>query len=423
MLNISSSLFASVLQVLDNLNGNDVSEALLPALASSLEHIDDLLYYALSEEEEILIQSQDVAKGKALGDTGGHTLFQGSLTARYAFRTPKSEVEIKAFGNLVFMILKLHQRYTEVQVHLQQEKNQTLEALRDLRQTQRELVEAEKMGALGGLLAGMAHELNTPLGIAITAMSTLQEEIMLLDNAVETGTLSKSHMKKTLQNMQDAGQLIGTHLNQAALLIQDFKRVSPRQAYEAPQMIDLKEHIHQIITTLRQDHTYQHIHFEIAIPHDVFVYTFPNVWTQIVNEWARNAHLHGFKDNASPTISLQLEPFQAEPQQGMQALFSLMDHRLESAEGQTEKIQQSPQHWRLTYRDNGTGIEAALKPIVFEPFSTRSKSAFSGLGLYMVYNLVHQKLNGEIYSVFPKDGGTGFEIIFPHIEKSETKPL
>ncbi len=151
----------------------------------------------------------------------------------------------------------------------------------------------------------------------------------------------------------------------------------------------------------------------------------PNVWTQMINEWVNNAHLHGFIDTHSPVISLQLVPYRAEPQQGMQALFSLMDQRLETTEGQVKPgaANEEPQHWRLIYTDNGCGIEEALKPIIFEPFSTRSKSAFSGLGLYMVYNLIHQKLGGEIHLPVPPDGGTHFEVIFPHNEDPETKRL
>ena len=273
----------------------------------------------------------------------------------------------------------------------------------------------------------MAHELNTPLGISITALSTLQEEISRLQHKVNAGTLSRSEMESTLQNMQDASKLLDTHLNSSVLRIQDFKRVSPRQTYESPLYINLKEHLQQVVHTLQHTPKYQHIAFALNIQEEVSLYTYPNVWTQIVNEWVSNSFLHGLSNVEAPVIHLQLESFQAEAYQGIQALLNLMDHRLETEEGQEQNAHADKNGrplWRLTYTDNGSGIQEDIKPIIFEPFSTRSKSLFSGLGLYMVYNLVHQKLNGEIHILTSPDlEGGGFEIVFPHTQAPETKPL
>lgn len=428
MSDLSCLFFSHALKALKHLTDNPASESWLSVLGEAINQIEGLVHYTLSEKQSILLQHKSSIEAEGL-PIQIYRLSQGELTTEYGFNTPKSAEEIQRLSDFIFVILQLHQRYLHIQHQKQQEEIQTREALSDLRETQSALVEAEKMGALGGLVAGMAHELNTPLGIGVTALSTLQEEILLLQKSVETGTLSKNKMESTLQNMQDAGQLLKTHLNEAVLLIQNFKRVSPRQAYEAPQSIDLYEHLHQIINTLKQNTQYQSIDFQIQSQSQdsLCLYTYPNVWTQIINEWVSNSLLHGFKNTPSPLITLRLEPFEETPQKGMQALFNLMDHRLETDEGKGHLPLANKKHhqWRLIYNDNGSGIDEMIRPVIFEPFSTRSKSAFSGLGLYMVYNLVHQKLDGRIHAQAsnPSHEGACFEIIFPHTEKSETNPL
>ncbi len=130
MLNKSSSLCTDVLQIIEDFSGNDVADALLPALAKSLEQIDDLLYYVLSVKDAVLIQSHSDVESKTPSGQG-YAFFQDNLTARYGFGTPKPEVEIKAFADLIFMILKLHQRYTQIQERVQQEQNQAFKALKN----------------------------------------------------------------------------------------------------------------------------------------------------------------------------------------------------------------------------------------------------------------------------------------------------
>ncbi len=298
------------------------------------------------------------------------------------------------------------------------------EALRSLRKAQGDLIEVEKMASLGALVNGMAHELNTPLGIGVTAVSALQEDLNQLERAVASGTLTQGQMTRGIGFMQEAAGLLQTHLQVAARLVENFKQISAQQVSETFQSFDIRAQSQAVFTTLQYEFE-QCVNFKV-IGNFTDEFTgmyngYPGVWTQVLSELVRNSFAHAWPaatmPDVVPEITLHIAIHTEQEDSGITALFDLMDERLEYAEGEGKSWEElQKQELVLTFSDNGVGVSEALREHVFEPFSTRDKSHFGGLGLHMVYNLVHQKLAGEIHlvqSVGSPGEGAIFEIRLP----------
>lgn len=410
---LSTDFFQHLLQALTVLQR---PQEVLPTLAHFLPQFEGLLGVRVYHHQNLVLVLEASQAGVEVHQTQGDFVFD------YVFEAAPAPERLALLTALVAAVLCLDQSYRHMETVALQKGQEAYEALQTLRQTQNQLVDAEKMGALGTLVAGMAHELNTPLGIGVTALSALQESLNHLQQHFEKNTLSRQRMHQALVDIHDATQLLQQHLHEAVTLIDDFKRVAPRQVYDHLLQMDLKDHLQKILEVYPHAHQPVPFTFTLEAPASFPVLTYPKVWAQILNELLKNTQQHGFPaGSAAPTVHCSLSTFVASPRSGMSALLNLMDHRLAAQEGEGASLSEipQPQLGRFVYRDHGVGIAAALKDLVFEPFSTRCQGSFSGLGLYMVYNLVHQKLGGEIH-LLPSETGAQFEIIFPlSISESE----
>lgn len=251
----------------------------------------------------------------------------------------------------------------------------------DLRRTQSQLVEAEKMASLGGLVAGVAHEINTPVGIGVTAASHLEETVQALKADFSGGTLKRSDLEKFVATAGESIDIVTTNLRHAATLIGSFKKIAVDQSSEDHRRFDLGEYISEVITSLgprlkRSSHNFiMRCEDEIVIDGD------PGAISQIITNLVLNSIEHAYPENQSGALSLDIK-------------------RVD------DKI-------HILFEDDGKGIDDATLPHIFEPFfTTRRGSGGSGLGLNIVYNLVRQRLGGTIRCVSEAGNGAQFIIEF-----------
>lgn len=262
-------------------------------------------------------------------------------------------------------------------------------SLDDLRRTQAELVESEKMASLGGLVAGIAHEINTPVGIAVTAASLMQDHVQTLQTAYQNDALEESAFESFLGNAGQTADMIAVNLRRAADLISSFKRVAVDQTNGEIRPILLAEYVHTVLFSLQPRLRKTRVRTEVDIPDTLMVQTYPGAVSQVLSNLVMNAVIHGFGDGEEAgTIRISGRP--------------LRDGRVE-----------------LTVSDTGAGVEQENLKRILEPFfTTRRGRGGTGLGLHIVYNLVTNTLRGGItYSSQPGEGLT-LVMTFPSLEAS-----
>jgi signal transduction histidine kinase len=269
---------------------------------------------------------------------------------------------------------------SEVKFMLEQQKfkieqNQRLESdrlrqelqssLDELQATQQQLINAEKMAMLGSLVAGVAHEINTPLGIGVTASSFLAEQLRDLGFVFESKELSESDLRNWIEEAKESTELLQKNLRRAAEIIRSFKQVSVDQTSEAIRDYELGAYLQEIISSLQPHIKRTKHHIEVDCPRGVFITSDPGAMAQIITNLVMNSVIHAFSPNTKGTMSIILKIV------GNQVC--------------------------LEYSDNGKGIPVDELPHIFEPFRTSMRNAGgSGLGTYIIYNLVTQKLGGNI---------------------------
>jgi signal transduction histidine kinase len=255
-------------------------------------------------------------------------------------------------------------------------------ALDELRSAQRQLVDSEKMAALGNLVAGVAHEINTPLGISVTAASHLGEISQRLTRQLESGQLKKSELSEFAEASQSAVELVMSNLRRASELVKSFKQVAVDQSSEQRRMIELKPYFQDILNSLRPStKRFRHV-IELDIQENVHWDSFPGALYQITSNLVLNALNHAFGEQDRGLILIQA-----------------------SADAETIT---------LSVTDNGSGMDAETANHIFEPFfTTKRGQGGSGLGLHIVFNLVTSVLGGSISVQTAPGAGAKFLIRVP----------
>ncbi len=256
------------------------------------------------------------------------------------------------------------------------------ETVSELRLAQRQLVDAEKMAALGELVAGVAHEINTPLGIGVTATSHLQSETERLQRLLDAGELSRSDLEAYRRTAQESTQLIQRNLDRAAKLVRSFKQVAVDQSSGERRHIALHQYLDEILTSLRPALKRTRHRVLVECPDDLELTTMPGAVYQIVVNLVMNSVIHAFDEGQSGEI------------------------RIEAARRDGEVV--------LTYADNGRGMSEEARRRIYEPFfTTRRGRGGSGLGMHIVFNLVTQALRGSIECDSAPGQGVYFSIRIP----------
>ncbi len=277
---------------------------------------------------------------------------------------------------------------------LAQEVEQTTKAnalleqtLADLRRTQDQLVQSEKMASLGALVAGVAHEINTPVGVGVTAASTLSARVTQVKDQYDRGDLRRTELERFFGVAKESSHIILKNLERAADLIQSFKRVAVDQSSDERRKFNLKTCITDTLQSIAPKYSKLGHHIEVNCPEQLEVDSYPGAIAQILTNFISNSIAHAFRPEQAGAMHIKVVP------DGDDLL--------------------------LSYSDNGKGIAATDLGRVFDPFFTTARgSGGSGLGLHIVYNLVAQTLGGSVrVSSLPGSGAT-FEIRFPRVARS-----
>lgn len=265
---------------------------------------------------------------------------------------------------------------------LQQEKEKTEQALLDLKQTQDALLQSEKQASLGALVAGVAHEVNTPLGVVITSISCIEDAIQLLEQETLSGKLSKRQLEQQLLRQRQAADLIAGNARRAADLINNFKLLAQEQHGEVARWFDLGHYLRDVADSLSVPLEQFQIKLQLELAEGVQIYAAPGLYSQIVSALLSNVMQHAYSPDEGGVCWLTLQ-------------------------------RRNQQLW-LCCQDWGAGIDLKLQKNVFDPFfTTKLGVGTSGLGLAIVYRIVKFNLKGEIKLHSDVNKGTTFEIWIP----------
>lgn len=266
---------------------------------------------------------------------------------------------------------------------LHQAKEEAEHALDDLRRAQEQLVQSEKLAALGGLVAGVAHEINTPIGIVLTGASLLAEETENIRTRVGSGALRRSDFNGYLETAGESTTIILDNIRRAADLIQSFKNVAADQVSDVARHFNLKAYCTEVVTSLSPSWRKAGHTVELDCPEDIEIDGYPGLLSHILTNFITNSVIHGFEPGQKGTLAITVG-------------------------------RPAPKLIELVYSDTGKGIPAADQSRVFEPFfTTRRGAGCTGLGLNIVYNLVTVRLGGQIRLESPEGGGVRFVLRFP----------
>ncbi|MGM0429822.1 MAG: GAF domain-containing sensor histidine kinase [Pseudomonadota bacterium] len=279
-------------------------------------------------------------------------------------------------------------RQNEQLENMVEERTQSLtKALNNFKQAQERLIETEKMAALGKLVAGVAHEVNTPLGVSVTAVTHCEHRLKKLDQGFSNGSISRKQLQTFIGDTFEAYQLLTSNLERAATLIQNFKKTAVDQSSFELVNCQLNDYLHALILSLKPMVKKKHVSITIDCDDNIVLRTYQGALAQIVTNLVSNTNDHAF----------------AEPDE---------KHQIEI---ETEKKDEGVLFY---FRDNGKGMGRETAKDIFEPFFTTSRqTGGSGLGLSIVYNLVTRKLKGEISVQSTPGKGTEFSFFLPDLPK------
>lgn len=258
-----------------------------------------------------------------------------------------------------------------------------IQTLEKLHQFQRQIVQNEKMASLGDMVAGVAHEVNTPIGLGVTASTMMLDRIAVIEKDFENKTLKASAMKRFLEESNENLNIIYRNLNRAAELISSFKQVAVDQSSESNRTFCFAQLVNEILLSLQPRLKKLKHSINVNCDPTLYVETKAGPINQILINLIMNSVIHGFENIEKGEIDIIAELA-------------------------------TPEKFKLIYRDNGKGIPDDIRKRIFDPFvTTKRGQGGSGLGMHLVYNLVTQALNGSITLTSEEGQGVEFVIIFP----------
>ena len=264
----------------------------------------------------------------------------------------------------------------------EQAERDLLESMDDLERARRHLVESEKLAALGGLVAGVAHEINTPAGIAISTASFLGDRTRDVQEQFDRGSLDPGEQSQYLRDAADSARLLQSNAQRIGQLVRNFKRLGVDQITESRRRFELRAHVEQVLRELAPRLQAAGVEVRLDMPEGIELHSYALSLEQVISNLVVNSLQHGFVHASGGRIDIQARV--------------------------VEEIVE------LHYSDSGPGIDPALRARVFEPFFTTQRLAGgSGLGLFIVHQVVTQQLGGSVELGEPAGRGAHFLLRIP----------
>jgi signal transduction histidine kinase len=264
--------------------------------------------------------------------------------------------------------------------------NQYKFQFRELQAAKDSLVHSEKLASLGGLVAGVAHEINTPIGVSLSAASYLSEQIEVFSKALATNQLRKADLTDLVGNTKEASGIILRNMERAATLVSSFKQVAADQTSESRRIFDLKQSVGEILFSLGPSLKHSAVSLHQSVDEGIEMDCYPGALAQILSNLVLNALVHAFGSGRSGNIRV------------------------------TATLASRGNAIALTVEDDGAGIPPENLARIFDPFfTTRRNQGGTGLGLHIVHNLVHNTLGGSIKVLSTPGQGARFEMRIPRI--------
>jgi signal transduction histidine kinase len=274
---------------------------------------------------------------------------------------------------------------------LRASKERAEKALEDLREAQQNLIAAEKLAALGGLVAGVAHEVNNPIGISLTVASSFARRCDDFAQEVASGPLRRSRLDEFLETGRDAANQLVVNLQRAGELVQSFKQVAVDRSHADRRQFDLRESTDQIVASLRPVLRKSQVALTIDMPPGIIMDSYPGSYGQVLTNLFLNSVIHAFPDGRTGSITVE--------------------------------ARQANEDVDIFVSDDGIGMSEETQRRALDPFfTTRRNEGGTGLGLHIIFNLVTQQLGGRLTFESRLGWGTRFRITIPRVVPGESPP-
>lgn len=298
-------------------------------------------------------------------------------------RSTRERDEIGAMARAVevFRENAIAKRQAENDLRAAKENAET--ALSELRDAQKSLIDAEKLAALGGLVAGVAHEVNNPVGISLTVASSLVRRSEVFAGEIAQGPLRRSKLDDFVAGTRDAAQQLVANLHRAGELIQSFKQVAVDRSHAELRDFDLREATEQIAASVRPVLRKAQITLAVEVPEGITMDSYPGSYGQVLTNLFLNSVAHAFPDGQAGTIEIRARQLGAN-------------------------------HAEIIVSDDGAGMTEDVRRRAFDPFfTTRRGQGGTGLGLHIIHSLVTQSLGGKLTLDTALGHGTTFRMVLP----------
>jgi len=304
----------------------------------------------------------------------------------------KADLDLLAFmaSHVAVAIARMQaDRKLRATKELLEEQNAALNtALTQLKQAQGELVRQEKLASLGGLVAGVAHEINTPLGICVTATSHLVEELRLTREELANGEMTEDSLGNFFDIVDQSLRIMTTNTQRAAALVRSFKQVAVDQSSGDIRSFNLRSYLNEVLLSLQPKLKGRPVKVEVDCPQDLVLDSYPGAVSQIVTNMVVNSLVHGFEREQAGRIAIRA-----------------------ALDGETVT---------LSYADDGAGMEEEALDKLFDPFfTTKRGSGGSGLGAHILFNLVTGALGGTVHVESSPGQGLRYALRFPRSMRAE----